>query len=384
MPAFTNPVFILGAGATKACGGPLTGEILPWAFRQGPDSPLMSGDREQMLSRLGGFLGGCFHAPRNAAEPRPEDFPDLPLLMSLIDDAVDRGLQIGRYSPDDLREVRGWLDFAVAEVIRWSLEDRVHPGGRGMTANPHEPLLEPFYTRAGPDAVAPTVVSFNYDLIADNAMVLLGERFGGWMPDYVCDVATEAYRRRRGQFFGRLLKPHGSLNWMFCPACQQLDLYYDTKGRIFAKAIAEFWDETGSTDPFRCTGTGCRHTPCPGRVRPVLITPTQGKDYRNPHIARVWAQTEQALRRADRAVIIGYSLPPDDVAIISMFKRCLGHLHPGRITVVEYADPPRSMGEHEAGRRYRWLFGPEIDWYGGGFEAWVRERWEPEAARALG
>lgn len=26
-------IVVLGAGATKACGGPLTNEILPWAFR---------------------------------------------------------------------------------------------------------------------------------------------------------------------------------------------------------------------------------------------------------------------------------------------------------------------------------------------------------------
>ena len=32
MGLLVNPVFIFGAGATKACGGPLTSDILPDAF----------------------------------------------------------------------------------------------------------------------------------------------------------------------------------------------------------------------------------------------------------------------------------------------------------------------------------------------------------------
>lgn len=315
MPGFQRPVFILGAGATKACGGPLTNEILPWVFRTGPDSPLISGDREMMLSRLGDFLQTCFCVPRGSPDPKPTDFPDLPLLMSVLDDAIDRGHQFGDYTTPRLREVRGWLAFAIAEVIKWSLEDRVVDGRTGLRSLAHEDLLGPFYARAlrGGERIEPTVVSFNFDLIVDNAMVRLGEplpgKHFGALPDYCCDVATEAYRKRRDDCFGRLLKPHGSLNWMFCPACKQLDLFYgDGKlpGSFFAKAIPEFWAETGGTDPYSCKGTPCRRgAECKGEVAPVLITPTQAKDYRNPHITRVWYETERALQRADRVVIVG-------------------------------------------------------------------------------
>ena len=120
----------------------------------------------------------------------------------------------------------------------------------------------------------------------------------------------------------------------------------------------------------------CHGFPCPQCatfVEPVLITPTQLKDYRNPHVAKVWTLAETALREADRAIIIGYSLPDDDLDVIYLLKRGLGQLAnraPGNITVVEKASEvaTQAIGKHPVGRRYRSIFGPNIDWRTDGFE----------------
>jgi hypothetical protein len=104
----------------------------------------------------------------------------------------------------------------------------------------------------------------------------------------------------------------------------------------------------------------------------VLITPTQRKDYRNPHVARVWALSEQALRSAKRAIIVGYSLPEDDLDVIYLLKRGLANLastQPSKITIVEkVTDGDMPLTDHPVGRRYRSLFGPDICWQTGGFE----------------
>lgn len=71
-----------------------------------------------------------------------------------------------------------------------------------------------------------------------------------------------------------------------------------------------------------------------------------------------------------------------------MLKRNLAHLDPSRITVVEvskepYIEPPSKMEQHPVGQRYRWLFGPTVDWFDEGFDSWVKNRWINEAAAVL-
>jgi hypothetical protein len=110
-------------------------------------------------------------------------------------------------------------------------------------------------------------------------------------------------------------------------------------------------------------------------VRPVLITPTYKKDYRNPHIAQVWYQAERVLREAARVFIIGYSLPDDDVEVIYLLKRGLSHLSttPSNITVVQKIDIDQAINKNEVGRRYRTLFGENFDWQTGGFQGWLNQ-----------
>lgn len=103
-----------------------------------------------------------------------------------------------------------------------------------------------------------------------------------------------------------------------------------------------------------------------------MITPTSLKDYRNPHIASLWYQAERALRQCDRIVFVGYSLPWDDVDVIYLLKRGLSHLSGKSITVVEWAAKPVPIEKHEAGQRYRAVFGRGIDWQPLGFVDWVR------------
>lgn len=59
------PVLILGAGATKACNGPLTNDILVEADQAVPNI-----ERENYLALLDRFLEDAFHLP-----PRPSRSP---------------------------------------------------------------------------------------------------------------------------------------------------------------------------------------------------------------------------------------------------------------------------------------------------------------------
>ncbi|MGI9066039.1 MAG: hypothetical protein ACR2HX_06510 [Pyrinomonadaceae bacterium] len=93
------------------------------------------------------------------------------------------------------------------------------------------------------------------------------------------------------------------------------------------------------------------------------------------------------MKEADRAVIIGYSLPTDDVEVAMLLKRGLDHLPRNRITVVEYVEgdldkpaPSRTpLGQHGTGQRFRSLFGPDIDWHTTGFQGWLGEQQSADA-----
>jgi hypothetical protein len=100
--------------------------------------------------------------------------------------------------------------------------------------------------------------------------------------------------------------------------------------------------------------TACNR--CPSFVRAV----------RDPILLEIWRNALEVLRQADEWIIIGYSLPPDDVAIRSMLLRAFQGrgTPPPRVTVVqqEKKDPELT--------RYRLLF-PKHHYVDGGLAAYL-------------
>lgn len=350
----SKTVVLFGAGATKACGGPLTNEILPQAFEPTIRRKI---EREYYIDLLDQFLIQNFHLPQLQADRTESDYPALPLLLSLVDKAIDRNQPMGPTWPVDmLRKVRRALQYMVFALLEYKLRRLSHNYYADLLA-----ALDP--TRSTP----PTVISLNYDIIVDNAFVELSDR----LPDYGCDIDTKLYQER--PHWAILLKIHGSLNWSYCPGCNRLDLGVAESGKTY-KMLEELYQLDPLEARYSCHGFPCPQ--CTTFVEPVLITPTQLKDYRNPHVAKVWTLAEQALRSAERAIIVGYSLPDDDLDVIYLLKRGLGQLAnrtPKNITVVERTsdDAMRAIGKHPVGRRYRSIFGPDIDWRTDGFEGLI-------------
>ena len=358
MADYKKPVVIFGAGATKACGGPLTSEILPRVFEQKDVI-----EREDFVRELDRFLIANFHLPRKHKRRTPDHYPPLPLLISLIDTAIDRKQGLGpRWPEAKLVRVRRALDYVVYALLTYELK---------RVANHYRDFLIRLVDIYG---TPPVLLSLNYDIIADNSLIKVAKRKGGreTFPDYGCDIATELYRAKKK--YGALYKLHGSLNWLYCPGCHRLDLGVSKSGRRTAKVLDMLYMEQESSVGDLDHRYTCKGSPCPdcgAEVRPVMITPTHLKDYRNPHIAQVWYRAERALHDADRAYFVGYSMPEDDVDVIYLLKRGLSHLKAKHITVVEYDPEGRKARLHPVGARYCTLFGERIDWVTKGFEGWL-------------
>jgi hypothetical protein len=331
-------------------------------------------DREELLKLTNEFLTDCFNVPTDKRPIKKENCPSLPMLLSMLRRSVEMDQPLGKWHGERLLKAKRAIEYTIFAVIEAALQHI--PKNKQF----HQNLLEPLYNRN----IEPSVVSLNYDVIVDNSMFSLSEQFQGSRPPaYHVDISTPRYRTfSKNGVYGQLFKIHGSLNWLYCEKCKRLDLFV-SKGMRTAKALDELYHSVPFDDAYSCRGTPCRNRPiCDGFIGPILVTPTYIKDYDNPHIANVWREAEHAMKESDRAVIIGYSLPTDDVEVAMLLKRGLDHLPRNRITIVEYVDGDiqkhkkmrTSLENHPTGQRFRSLFGPGLDWQTTGFEGWLLEQ----------
>ena len=345
-------VTILGAGATKSVMGPLTDEILPMI--------LAKKDGAALLGEFATFLAETFHV---TSESEKIDYPGLPLLMSLLDTALARKQTLqGKWNLEGVTRMRRAVELGIFQVLEDALQK--------APTNNHYSLLSQLY----PPPTEPRVISLNYDLTIDTAMMFYSQTGqGARFPNYQCDIQTEFYRNQV-QHFGTLLKLHGSLNWLYCNTCQRLDIGSSASMRLYIKIMGKLLSEQGVEELESSYELGTRPCPtCQTALEPLLVAPSHLKDYRNPHLAKVWYEAERILRECDRAVFIGYSLPEDDVEVIYLLKRGLAHLDPQQITVVQKDDARASLKQNPIGRRYHALFG-DVDWHAGsGLDEWLNQ-----------
>ncbi|GEM_PF-3044346 len=140
-----------------------------------------------------------------------------------------------------------------------------------------------------------------------------------------------------------LLKLHGSLNWLYCPVC----------GRIFVSAFENNVRYLRLGRRYRGEMTCyCEYYP----LEPVLVAPTAIQEFGNQHLAAVWSNAHHVLEEADNWIIVGYSLPSEDVALRTLMYRALESRErlrqPTRIVVVN-----TQAGRPEVAKRYRSFFG---------------------------
>jgi hypothetical protein len=346
-------VLFLGAGATKSVQGPMTDEILPAMFAE--QARIAASDPKGRVAQLVRFLEKEFHVNLVI---KKEQYPGLPLLMSLLDMALDRReLFDGEWDVNVVAELREAIELGIFDVLEEAL--------RKFATTSHYTLLEKLF----PAPATPQVITTNYDLIADTSLMHLSRRQPpGGLPNYHCGIANISSVRPEERF-GTLLKLHGSLNWLFCRTCQRLELGATDSTRF----LSIFQKIAGSDLRSSFTADGAPCGVCGRPLRPLLVAPSHLKDYRNPHLSQVWYEAQRVLRQADRAIFIGYSLPDDDVEVVYLLKRGLAHLgDPKQITVVEYCEENKNIlqEDHPVGRRYRALFG-DVDWHAVGLDSWL-------------
>ena len=339
----------------------MTGEILPEILRRLRGRTLFREPRRRRLREPGASTDEALHDLLSrflptlfAGEAEPPLITDL---LSLMDHLLTAGnapqpdLDLGA-----LDRLRALLERAIAEVLAEpTVPDR---------ASANEDLLRQFvdwmHARAQEGDCPLSIITTNYDVVIEKR--LYARLNAPSIPDLIdfglswraVDHPDASAQGRPSTPWLGLYKLHGSLDWLRCPLCDHI--YIDPARTIFRGE-----SEASERAPSRGGRCICGYAP----LRHIIVAPSMVRDVRNPNLLTIWHCALEALRTADEWIVIGYSMPPEDVAIRAMLLRAYrGRARPPRVRLVERGP----MEEVE--NRYRLLF-PDLEFESGGVEGFV-------------
>jgi len=192
-----------------------------------------------------------------------------------------------------IKFLRLYLVFLMADIINESLK-------KGK--NIHRNLIKKLDT--GNQIENTIFVTTNYDILCDNALLDL---FPGKKVDYGVDFINY----KEGSFYRpdlnsiKLYKLHGSLNWLYCPTCNNLRITPYEKG-VYKIMV----------DPSQSVCTRCRTV-----YSPIIVPPTFYKDLSKVFLNEVWNKAENELLDVQHIIFCGYSFPDADIHIKYLLKR---------------------------------------------------------------
>jgi len=366
-------VFVLGAGFSCRAGFPLQPQLLRRAVDLGvmdipagaPDSFLEDqATALEFLRRV--FARGGDRDLREVFESGQG--PTLEDVFTLLDQTIARRSFCGGYSWSRLSEVREALNRVVLFPI--------HAAHEAVSSNAAEPyrqfaaLLLEQRMAGGLASEVVSVVSLNWDCLLEDSIYWCIRRLGGPQcvdVDYccyttpltpLCPHTPSLTQRASGLVNLKVMKLHGSANWLLCPNCNRLFTGLgaeEDEWRLYVTprpcpVCSTLW--LNREDP-----RGDQHP----RLEPFFVTPTYVKVFDNPHIRMTWHNAYTTLAAADEVVFIGYSLPEADYHVRTLLRRAVSP--DAEITVVLIEDDrpkrntPKYLRRHFPSSRYQAFFG---------------------------
>lgn len=165
-----------------------------------------------------------------------------------------------------------------------------------------------------------TLITFNYDLLAEQVLDDLGLRYDYGPPGLIEFESGKRRRRlRRSGSDLSLLKLHGSANWGVCRGCPEAGKYTDK--------VTAFERPYVPTRRRSCPSCGRRF------LETAIIPPILGKAGEARHIGPIWGQARKSLGRAREVLVVGYSLPSSDAEALSLLREVDAPSKRPRITI---------------------------------------------------
>jgi hypothetical protein len=342
----TDTAIFLGAGASKAEGAPLQGEL----FKEFFSSTEFRQSSHAMDRELATFFWLMFGI--NVDEDvSAVQFPTFEEVLGLTDLAAIRKEAFRDFDIENitansgsLRFIAQYLVLLVARILHAKLEDR---------AVFHRRLVSSL--QAANELQNVVFVSTNYDILIDNA--LTDQYKNDFDLDYGIDFRnfsrSDDWVRPRLNRRVQLFKPHGSLNWLYCRACGVMELTPKEKGVIWL--ISQLEKST-------CDRCGTMYSP-------LIVPPTFYKDMNNVFLTSIWNQTDITLQSVQHIIFCGYSFPDADIHIKYLLKRAqTNRREPLRFTVINNHDRKKQDDRDQEQYRYKRFLGRGVDYTGLSFE----------------
>lgn len=313
-------VYILGAGFSASAGVPVVHDFIDRSrlFFDDPSSHIDEAEREHFRRFL--------EFKRKMSQAREKvkiDLDDIEQLFGLVEISQRLGLESIETRDSTVYVIAKTLQLAtrsqrVGEITFLANKEAMQKGARPPAAFYHPDGFADEMLAADPyiyfvslasgllddparqASRANTFITFNYDLLLDDAL-----RTVGLAPDYclpkgrVLNEDGESHERCQ-----LVLKLHGSTNWGICGSCRKRVVVLTEKVTV---SPAEF-----------------RARECPdchrSEFQPMLIPPSWDKSEYRELMTTVWARAVEELKLASRICVIGYSMPETD----SFFKYLIG------------------------------------------------------------
>lgn len=266
-------VYILGAGCSQEDGAPLIKDFI-------------ENIGFSYSSNLNDFILYVFN------------YPNIEEMLSFVDFQLNFGdsFQYNIYK-FNLNEIRN----EIIKIIFQRLDNK-------LMNSPTTENYRKFANKLGGDD---TAISLNWDILLDKAFIrrpsfLTPLNYG--VDFNFLDVDSTKSDKSKG-IGNKLLKLHGSLNWLFCPndKCTGLRKFYTTKGK----------------DTVILEGKSVICPDCKNILEPFIIPPSFkqiGKEDYSKLTIPIWKEAEEELRLADKIIIIGYSFPHNDLYFKSLLR----------------------------------------------------------------
>jgi hypothetical protein len=364
-----NIAMVLGAGASKAFNYPLTREILKLVIDLiNNDKPFADDAKNKnqgtlykiLLKKL---LTDVSPGLKPVMEKKIACDPDkLPLITDLLSQAehlynhnqalTDFNYDINHSLTGEISSLNErWQLKDVITLLEWAIIKVINDSGDSNLDKLNGFSSWVRKTNKGNEAFV-SIISSNYDYSVEWNLLEYGEALESYnLIDYGFnwrDIEDgEVYLRPVKPMF-RMFKLHGSSDWLKCDRC----------GIIYVNTAVDIFDLAFSNKKKDMNSCHCGYWP----LLPVLVTPSFTRVVNDSNLSQVWRNTLELLRIADEWIIVGYSLPAEDLDIKSLFLRALkGRTKPPVIKVIQHSDKSRPV--------YDYFFGEgKYEFIDGGFE----------------
>ncbi len=384
-------VYVLGAGFSIPAGAPPQSDILSEIFNLGEHDQRIGMAKAQLRR----FLLEDLHV--NEADATKVALEDI---YTPIDRCIADGTSLRGRPHTQVQELRGQIGYLISQAIAERVSNKLN------TRQGHSAYIDRFaeylvalaarratLAKNTNDATAAkqydplSIICLNWDILLDNALhdALLREHSesGHFDPfgvvDYCCYVSSldAADKRIRSGLWSlgcrgynvKLLKLHGSMNWLQCPNCQQLFVGFGEKLGILDRIGVE----------------ACRHCKKYGHtnfLQGSLVMPTFLKDLSNFQIKLVWQNAGVELMEARKLVFIGYSLPHADFEFRQLLTRMIWRDAPVDVVLFKGRTKKLELDYKDVSDRYRQFFsGHDLTFHPEGVEEYTKRMSIPYPSR---